>query len=985
MADNPGPRLLGVFLWGLIFLFTKLVVGTAYGEPILIVSDSSYSSNPFGYYLTEILLSEGLVEFQHTEKANLMAEDDPLEYLSNYQVVILAEMSLNSTEEQLLRDYVDDGGNLIAMRPDTDLDDLFGISYSSTRTEALQQFFAFNTSSGPGFGIVDESLQYHGVADNYTLSGATSLADLYNDISTPSSNPAVVINNYGSGQAVAFTFDLAKNIVLMRQGNLAWKNIDGDGTDRYRPFDLFKNGTSVYFSYDRITIPQADEQQRFLANLIMSLSSGPLPRMWYLPGLHKTLVVPTGDGEGEYGDVIEHPMNDVAGYGGHFTAYLREAGITGTSVAQEASWRAAGHEVGVHFYGTDYTNYSVMNSGYATIVNALNSKFGHLSRTCRNHALSWTGWSDMAEIELNHGTQLDTNYYWSGQIPYGYNGYYTGSGLPQRFSDEAGNILDIYQALTEWPDEWFIGKSLTLEQATQIVIDMIQLAENNGYYSTFVMNSHPPGYDKQITICHDWSNNIWAYCQTNGIPMWTAEMLLDFVQARNDVQFDNLAWDIDPSQNNAILTFDFNTSAAGQDLTLMIPTQTAQGSLLHINKDSNPISFAIDEIKGLSYALFTTTDDNNQIAALYGNNGILHVPADYGTIQEAIDAAFVGDTVIVEPNTYLENINFKGKDIILTSTNPTDPDIVASTVIDGGGLDTTVRFAGSESADCQLRGFTITGGSGPGLDGGGIHGNCALAAISYCNITDNTSANKGAGIKIIYGTISNCQVTDNTSGDLGGGLAGCMGTISNCVIAGNTATNIGGGLCNCDGTIINCTIVNNSATTGGGLTDCDGSITNCVIWGNTPDQLDSGAYSVTYSCVQQTVSGDGNINSDPLLVPGRLGDYYLSQTASGQSADSPCLEAGNDSAVNLGMDNYTTRTDNVSDEDTIDMGYHYTSNIADLDQDGQVDQADLVIFASQWLTTPGTPSADLVPLTGDDFVDLRDFDIIAKNWLWDQP
>ena len=56
---------------------------------------------------------------------------------------------------------------------------------------------------------------------------------------------------------------------------------------------------------------------------------------------------------------------------------------------------------------------------------------------------------------------------------------------------------------------------------------------------------------------------------------------------------------------------------------------------------------------------------------------------DYSSIQAAIDDANNGDTVIVDPCTYYENINFLGKAIIVTSIDPNDPCIVADTIIDG--------------------------------------------------------------------------------------------------------------------------------------------------------------------------------------------------------------------------------------------------------------------------------------------------------------
>jgi hypothetical protein len=46
---------------------------------------------------------------------------------------------------------------------------------------------------------------------------------------------------------------------------------------------------------------------------------------------------------------------------------------------------------------------------------------------------------------------------------------------------------------------------------------------------------------------------------------------------------------------------------------------------------------------------------------------IINVPADFGTIQMAIDSSSNGDTVLVQPNTYYENINFNGHNIVLGS------------------------------------------------------------------------------------------------------------------------------------------------------------------------------------------------------------------------------------------------------------------------------------------------------------------------------
>ncbi len=236
--------------------------------------------------------------------------------------------------------------------------------------------------------------------------------------------------------------------------------------------------------------------------------------------------------------------------------------------------------------------------------------------------------------------------------------------------------------------------------------------------------------------------------------------------------------------------------------------------------------------------------------------------AEFDNIQAAINDANDRDTIIVADGTYYENINFAGKNIILCSTDPMNPGVVSSTIIDGNYANSVVTFSGTESSDCVLRGFTITNGNA--LEGGGIYGNATQATIENNNITSN-SAQYGGGLSNCNGTIQdntisenynvnydnrppyvgyggglffcdgiilNNIITDNTANDGGGGLYKCNGTIEKNTFTGNSAGLDGGGVDQCNGTIQNNTFSNNSARFGAGLGGCGGTIRNNIISNN---------------------------------------------------------------------------------------------------------------------------------------------------------
>ena len=221
---------------------------------------------------------------------------------------------------------------------------------------------------------------------------------------------------------------------------------------------------------------------------------------------------------------------------------------------------------------------------------------------------------------------------------------------------------------------------------------------------------------------------------------------------------------------------------------------------------------------------------------------IIRVPQNQPTIQAAINAAANGDTVLVAPGVYFENINFNGKAVTVTSEGGAN-----LTVIDGNGAGSVVTFTTGEGTSARLNGFTLRNGRA-NFDGGGIRIASASPVISNNIIINNRSCSGGMGISIqsasplIQRNVITGNVQSGCSGGPGGGGILVLGDgnaqILENVIAGNSGSGIslfGAG----NPLIKGNTISGNIAGQGGGMwmvNGSDASIIQNLIIGNSADE-----------------------------------------------------------------------------------------------------------------------------------------------------
>jgi hypothetical protein len=578
------------------------------GGPILVITSPT---STFGAFYGEILRNEGLNEFAVADIGSVTATT-----LAAYDVVVLAKATLTPAQVTMFTTWVNGGGNLIAMAPDAQLAPLLGLT--ATGTTLPEGYLLINTAAAPGAGLVNQTMQYHGTADRYTLAGATSVATLYSNATTATVNPAVTTRSVGTGSASAFTYDLATSVVYMRQGNPAWATQERDGSSPIRSDDkFFGNATADpkpdWIDLSKVAIPQADEQQRLLANLILHVNQAkkPLPRFWYFPNGKKAVVIMSGDDHGTGGTAGRFDqLNTQSPAGCSVTNWecLRGTSYIYTSTpltdAQAAAYNAQGHEISIHV-STSCGNYTLssLQDTYTTQLAAWQAKYSSLPApaTQRHHCIVWSDWSSGAEVQLANGMRLDTSYYfwppgWVGNVP----GNFTGSAMPMRFSSLSGNLIDVYQATTQMTDE----SGQTYPFTIDTLLDRAIGAE--GYYGVYTVNAHT---DSAII---PESTTVIASAKARAVPVVSSRQMLTWLDGRNSSSFGSFTW------NGSTLGFAITAGANTNGIQAMLPSRSGSSVLTSISRAGNPVAFNVQTIKGVDYAFFPGIGGN--YTANYGTD-----------------------------------------------------------------------------------------------------------------------------------------------------------------------------------------------------------------------------------------------------------------------------------------------------------------------------------------------------------------------------
>ena len=535
---------------------------------MLLVHAKNDPTSRFSHYLRELLGVEGFAAVEEIELDNL---GERLAEKPNGLILPRIQLPLELADRVVA--YLNEGGRLVALHPDSNLVKRLGLvpSYVNV-TDGVLSFGDSELLRGlpldPVQIIIPAALWSAGPDAN-----AQVLATVVSPTDPFSQQPAVWHLRIGKGEAVLFGFDLSKSVSRLRHGDPDLADMPNEIFDRItRPSDLFRGQLDPR----QATIPQADILTAVFGRVVETLISQ--PRIWYYPkSSQRSVLLQTSDDDWSTLAQFETMTAVLKQYDATCTFYVVDRSQLTTSHMDR--WEADGHVFSVHPATkidvenrppTDESQRFWVPDMVRENVARHKEQYGRPVNTIRNHAIRWVGYMDLARLHAELGIRGEANYFAMGVI---LSGYLTGSGRLARFVDTTGEVIDHLQIASHWTEEILVSDThgfseRWLYSRAQDFTNGIINRSISRYHTPTVINSHPVSF---ATYSQPLVESNWKTAREGGVPIISTDAWVEFTDARRSIAITPTpgGFDISAEQSvgNVVVLCAAGTQASGSGVS----------------------------------------------------------------------------------------------------------------------------------------------------------------------------------------------------------------------------------------------------------------------------------------------------------------------------------------------------------------------------------------------------------------------------------
>lgn len=497
---------------------------------MLIVHSPHDRTNRYARYLEELLTIEG---FRGLES---IASDELGEWLRRRpDLVVLPRIHLSEANNQALATYVTEGGRLLTFMPEPSLAAMLGLRPSFS---VLRDGLLTCASGSPLDGLPLDPIQVIVPTATYDHPSSGPIATVAGRDDAMTTTGAIWSFPLDGGEVSAVGFDLPHAVARLRQGDPEMADLPSHRWDHiHRPSDLFVGQLDPR----QAVIPQADILTAILGRLVESLA--PQPRLWYYPAAsQRGVMVMTSDDDWSTREQFTVMTDVLRQYEAACTFYVVHSTVLDDDLM--ARYEADGHVFSVHpSMPADRRTASPVNEAQMRWVPEMvrseverhRREHGRPVNTIRNHAIRWTGYTDLPKVHAELGIRGESNFVAVGLINAG---FMSGSGRVAPFVDLDGTVIDHLQIPALWTEEALVsgGHSSSerwqYSRAQDATNGIIERAINR-YHTPVTFNSHPVSF---ATYSRPLIESNWATARELGAPIVSADAWLAWNDALRGVE-----------------------------------------------------------------------------------------------------------------------------------------------------------------------------------------------------------------------------------------------------------------------------------------------------------------------------------------------------------------------------------------------------------------------------------------------------------------